>query len=114
MHRVVAEACEHARSGKGPYFVEALTYRFRGHSMADPEMYRTREEVREWRARDPIPAFAKRLVDAGVAEEDELKTIDAEVEEEVLAAVKFADESPPPDPATIFDKVYAAPVEKRP
>jgi pyruvate dehydrogenase E1 component alpha subunit len=113
MYRVMHEACEHARRGEGPYFVEALTYRFRGHSMADPEMYRTRDEVREWRAKDPVPAYARRLVDAGVAAEDELKRLDKEVEEEVLAAVRFADESPPPDPSTIFDKIYAAPVEKR-
>jgi pyruvate dehydrogenase E1 component alpha subunit len=114
MYRVVREAVEHARNGDGPFFVEALTYRFRGHSMADPEMYRTREEVREWRAKDPIPAFAKRLTEAGVAAEDVLKRVDAEVEEEVLAAVRFAEESPPPDPSTVFDKIYAAPVEKRP
>jgi pyruvate dehydrogenase E1 component alpha subunit len=113
MYRVMHEACEHARRGEGPYLVEALTYRFRGHSMADPEMYRTRDEVREWRAKDPVPAYARRLVDAGVAAEDELKRLDKEVEEEVLAAVRFADESPPPDPSTIFDKIYAAPVEKR-
>ncbi len=114
MHRVMREATEHARSGAGPFFVEALTYRFRGHSMADPEMYRTREEVREWRARDPIPAFGRRLVEHGVVDDGELKRIDAEVEEEVLAAARFADESPPPDPSTVFDKIYAAPLEKRP
>jgi pyruvate dehydrogenase E1 component alpha subunit len=114
MHRVMREATEHARRGDGPFFVEALTYRFRGHSMADPEMYRTREEVREWRAKDPIPAFARRLVEAGVARQDELKRLDAEVEKEVLAAVQFAEDSPPPDPSTVFDKIYAAPVEKRP
>jgi len=114
MHRVMGEAVEHARRGEGPFFVEALTYRFRGHSMADPEMYRTRDEVREWRARDPIPAFGKRLVDGGVVGSEELQRVDEEVEEEVVAAVKFADESPPPDPSTVFDKIYAAPVEKRP
>ncbi len=111
-YRVMREACEHARSGEGPYFVEALTYRFRGHSMADPEMYRTREEVREWRAKDPIPAFGRVLVEHGVAAEDDLQRIDKEVEEEVLAAVRFADESPPPSPDTVFDGIYAAPVGK--
>jgi pyruvate dehydrogenase E1 component alpha subunit len=114
MYRVIREASEHARRGEGPFFVEALTYRFRGHSMADPEMYRTRDEVREWRAKDPIPAFGRRLTAAGVATDDELKRIDGEVEEEVLAAVRFAEESPPPDPSTVFDHIYAAPVEKRP
>ena len=113
MHRVMSQAVEHARRGEGPYFVEALTYRFRGHSMADPEMYRTREEVREWRARDPIPAFARRLVEAGVAAEDELQRADHEVEQEILRAVQFAEESPAPDPSTAFEGIYAAPVEKR-
>jgi pyruvate dehydrogenase E1 component subunit alpha len=112
-YRVVHEACEHARSGEGPYFVEALTYRFRGHSMADPEMYRTREEVREWRAKDPIPAFGKILGEYGAASEEELKRIDQEVEEEVLEAVRFADESAPPSVDTVFDHIYARPVGNR-
>jgi pyruvate dehydrogenase E1 component alpha subunit len=114
MHRVVGAACEHARSGKGPFFVEALTYRFRGHSMADPEMYRSRDEVREWRAKDPITLFAKRLLDHHVCSDEELKRIDNEVEEQVLAAVQFADDSPPPAPDTVFQGIYAAPVGKMP
>jgi pyruvate dehydrogenase E1 component alpha subunit len=113
-YRVMRQACEHARSGEGPFFVEALTYRFRGHSMADPEMYRTREEVREWRARDAIPAFGKVLSDQGIASQEDLARIDHEVEEEVLAAVRFADESPPPSPDTVFDGIYAAPLGNRP
>jgi pyruvate dehydrogenase E1 component alpha subunit len=114
MYRVIRDAVAHARRGEGPFFVEALTYRFRGHSMADPEMYREREEVREWRAKDPIPAFGKRLTDNGVATAGQLGQIDTEVEEQVVAAVRFAEESAPPDPSTVFDHIYAAPVEKRP
>jgi pyruvate dehydrogenase E1 component alpha subunit len=114
MYRVMREAAEHARRGEGPFFVEALTYRFRGHSMADPEMYRTRDEVREWRTKDPIPAFARRLVDHGVATQEQLAGMDSEVEEEVLDAVRFAEASPPPDASTVFEHIYAAPVEKRP
>jgi pyruvate dehydrogenase E1 component alpha subunit len=113
MYRVMREASEHARRGEGPFFIEALTYRFRGHSMADPEMYRTRDEVREWRTKDPIPAFGRRLVEHGVATDEQLATIDEEVEEEILAAVRFAEESPAPDASTVFDHIYAAPVEKR-
>jgi pyruvate dehydrogenase E1 component alpha subunit len=113
MYRVMREAIEHARRGEGPFFVEALTYRFRGHSMADPEMYRTRDEVREWRTKDPIPAFAKRLIEHGVTRQDKLDEIDKEEEEEVLAAVRFAEESPAPEPGTVFDHLYAAPVGKR-
>jgi pyruvate dehydrogenase E1 component alpha subunit len=113
-YRVMREACQHARQGEGPYFVEALTYRFRGHSMADPEMYRSRDEVREWRARDPISAFGRVLVEHGVAVEDDLRRVDREVEAEVEEAVRFADESAPPSPDTVFDGIYAAPIEKRP
>jgi pyruvate dehydrogenase E1 component alpha subunit len=113
-YRVMREACEHARNGDGPYFVEALTYRFRGHSMADPEMYRSREEVREWRAKDPLPAFAAVLSKHGLAGDEELQRIDREVEAEVTEAVRFADESPPPGVDGVFEGVYAAPVGKRP
>ena len=71
VHAVVTEALECARIERKPQLVEAVTYRYRGHSMADPEEYRSKEEVEEWRERDPIQAFAKRLVDEGVLEEDE-------------------------------------------
>jgi pyruvate dehydrogenase E1 component alpha subunit len=113
-YRVMREACEHARRGDGPCFVEALTYRFRGHSMADPEMYRSREEVREWRAKDPLPAFGRVLVEHGAAADQDLARIDKEVEDEVVEAVRFADESPPPGVDSVFEGVYAAAVENRP
>jgi pyruvate dehydrogenase E1 component alpha subunit len=113
MHRVMKEATEHARNGDGPFFVEALTYRFRGHSMADPEMYRSRDEVREWRTKDPLPAFAKRLVKQGVCSEDDLRRVDKEVEAEVEKAVAFAEESPPPTADTVLEGIYAAPLGKK-
>ena len=75
-----------------------MTYRFRGHSMADPEEYRTKEEVEEWRERDPIATFAKRLVDEGVLTEEDVEELDEEAIETVDEAVEFADESPVPRP----------------
>src|ERR1700704_5062961 len=82
------------REARRPVLVEAVTYRFRGHSMADPEQYRTKEEVAQWRARDPIPAFGELLVREGVLEEAEREQIDAEAIARVDAAVEFAESSP--------------------
>jgi len=107
-------ALEHCRSGKGPYFLEALTYRFRGHSMADAELYRTKEEVEDFRRqRDPIVLFRAKLLERQVATEDELNAIDEAVAQQIAEAVRFADESPAPAPDTLFDYVYADPITVR-
>jgi pyruvate dehydrogenase E1 component alpha subunit len=106
VHAVVTEALKHAREDRRPQLVEAVTYRYRGHSMADPEEYRTKEEVEEWRQRDPIKAFADRLVDEGVLKEDEVEKLDQEAIETVDEAVRFADESPFPDLDSLYDQVY--------
>src|SRR5947208_8775542 len=95
-HGVVSESVERVREERRPLLVEAVTYRFRGHSMADPEQYRSREEVAQWRRRDPIPAFAGRLVAEGVIEEADRERIDGEAMERVDAAVVFAEASPLP------------------
>ncbi len=89
---------EKARAGGGPQVVEALTYRFRGHSMGDPQRYRSKQEVEAAKAGDPIDRWRKAVLGAGLAAEDELKEIEAGVEAEVDAAVRFAEESPVPDP----------------
>ncbi|MCZ7686020.1 MAG: thiamine pyrophosphate-dependent enzyme [Sandaracinaceae bacterium] len=91
----IGEAVERARSGGGPTLVEILTYRFRGHSMSDPGKYRTSEEVEERKKRhDPVRLAAQRLLESGMTE-DELAKVDAEIEEVVADAVRFADESGP-------------------
>jgi len=86
--------------------VEAVTYRFRGHSMADPEEYRTKEQVDEWRKRDPISVFGDQLVAEGVLDEDERERIDRETIERVDQAVAFADASPHPSPNALYDDIY--------
>jgi pyruvate dehydrogenase E1 component alpha subunit len=86
--------------------VEAVTYRFRGHSMADPEEYRSKEQVEEWRRRDPIATFADRLVRAGALPSDGPAEIDRAVVERIDAAVAFADESPFPPPESLYDHIY--------
>jgi len=105
----VLRAVKRARKESLPILVEAKTYRFRGHSMADPAKYRTKEEVQEWMKRDPIRILARRIFDLGIASEEQLGAIDAEIKEEIAEAVRFADESPEPDPAGLYDYVYSEP-----
>jgi pyruvate dehydrogenase E1 component alpha subunit len=98
-------ALDWTRSGKGPIIIEFLTYRYRGHSMSDPAKYRTREEVQDVREhRDPIDHAAKELEKLGV-KEDELKTIDNEIKTIVIAAAKFAEDAPEPEPAELYTDV---------
>ncbi len=112
-HAVVAEAVRRVREERQPLLVEAVTYRFRGHSMADPEQYRTKEEVAQWRARDPIPAFGELLMKEGVIDEEELTRIDAQAIARVDAAVAFAEASPFPAPESLYDDVYVLDDEVR-
>ena len=105
-HAVVSAAVEQVRSERRPVLIEAITYRFRGHSMADPEQYRSKEEVAAWRERDPLPVFGASLVEAGILDEDALAAIDAEAVSRVDAAVEFADASPFPSRESLYDDVY--------
>jgi pyruvate dehydrogenase E1 component alpha subunit len=105
-HEVMREAIRRAREDRRPVLVEAVTYRFRGHSMADPEEYRTKEQVEEWRRRDPINTFADRLVRGGALPSDGLAQIDRAAVERIDAAVRFADESPFPPPESLYDHIY--------
>src|SRR5215211_7166897 len=106
VHDCVTDAVKCARDERKPQLVEAVTYRFRGHSMADPEEYRTKDEVEEWRERDPIQAFAKRLQDEDVISKDQFEELDQKAIGTVDEAVKFADASPFPDLDSLYDDVY--------
>jgi pyruvate dehydrogenase E1 component alpha subunit len=105
-YRVVGEAIARVREERRPLLVEAVTYRFRGHSMADPEQYRSKEEVAQWRERDPIPAFGELLVREGVVDEAAREQIDAQAIARVDAAVEFAEASPFPSADSLYDDVY--------
>ncbi|XXF75817.1 pyruvate dehydrogenase (acetyl-transferring) E1 component subunit alpha [Myxococcaceae bacterium GXIMD 01537] len=96
MYEAVKDAAAYCRAGKGPVLLEANTYRFRGHSMADPATYRTKQEVEDERKNDPIPKLKAYTLKQGLATEAEFDAIDEEVKVLVDAAVKFADESPEP------------------
>ncbi len=105
-YRVTAEAVKRAREERRPILIEAETYRFRGHSMADPEEYRTKEQVEEWRKKDPIEAFAKRLEDEGILSEGDRERMDEEVVKQIDDAVRFADDSEFPPPESLYDDIY--------
>jgi pyruvate dehydrogenase E1 component alpha subunit len=105
-HAVMCEAIRRVREQRRPLLVEAITYRFRGHSMADPEEYRTKEQVAEWRRRDPINNFADRLVHEGHLEDGALESLDGEIVARIDEAVSFADRSPFPPPESLYDHIY--------
>ncbi|MFN2150894.1 MAG: pyruvate dehydrogenase (acetyl-transferring) E1 component subunit alpha [Anaerolineales bacterium] len=100
------KAIEHIRQGNGPYFLEIITYRYRGHSMGDPERYRQSEEVKKWEEHDPIGIYRAYLTKEKIATEKELDTIDEQVEAEVQAAVQFAEDSPDPALDELFHDIY--------
>jgi pyruvate dehydrogenase E1 component alpha subunit len=102
----VAEGVRLAREERRPTLIEAFTYRYRGHSAADPEIYRERDEVEEWRQKDPIESFARRCIEAGVLGERELQEVRDKADETVLAAVEFAEASDEPALDTLYENLY--------
>lgn len=112
VYRVVREAAARARSGGGPTLVEAMTYRLGGHSTGDPGTgYRSREEVEEWRAKDPIPRFRHHLLESGTVDEPELSRIEESVTREMEEAAALALAAPDPDPAEAFTHLFAPTVD---
>ncbi len=109
VHEAAQKAVEHARSGQGPYFLEALCYRYQGHSVADPDKYRDKEKLDEWKKRDAIERLRNLLTGQSVTDED-IALINADVEREIKDIIAFADTSPAPDVATLYDHLYAQPV----
>lgn len=107
---VVGKAVERARAGKGPTLIEARTYRYRGHSMSDPAVYRTRDEVDKERKNDPIPKLAKYIKAKKFAKDADLEKMDEEVQAEVAESIRFADESPWPEPSELYTDVYVDPI----
>jgi pyruvate dehydrogenase E1 component alpha subunit len=106
VHACVAAALKKAREEREPQLVEAVTYRFRGHSMADPEEYRSKDDVEEWRKRDPVNTFGARLVDEGLISDSDLEGFDARAMKRVDEAVEFADNSPFPELDSLYDDIY--------
>ena len=103
------EILEKIRSGEGPYFLEILTYRFRGHSMGDPERYRKPDEIKKWQENDPIGIYRRYLVENETAKESELDDLETRAEAEIQEAVEFAESSPEPEPEALFEHIYVEP-----
>jgi len=106
VRQATGDAVAEIRCGAGPRLLEAVTYRFRGHSMADPELYRSREEEARWMERDPIVLYRRYLDEHSLLTEEETDSLEREVEAEVEAAVRFALESPEPAPEALHQGVY--------
>lgn len=104
---VAQEAVARARAGEGPTLIEALTYRFRGHSLADPDELRSKVEKEFWFTRDPIKKLAAYLTEQNLAEAEELKAIERKIQQRIDEAVKFAETSPEPDPSELYRFIFA-------
>jgi len=104
--RIVGEAVARARKGEGPTLVECKTYRYYGHSRSDARVYRTREEEREWKARDPIVNFRKKLIEEGIMTEQQARKLEEDVAREIEEAEKFALSSPYPEISSLYDGLY--------
>jgi pyruvate dehydrogenase E1 component alpha subunit len=103
----VSDACERARKGDGPTFLEVRTYRYKGHSMSDPAKYRTKEEVESYKQKDPIESVKQKLLEKKWATEQDIQNMDDHIREEIEACVKFAEESPFPDASELYTDNYA-------
>ena len=109
VYHAMQKAVEHCRSGKGPYFVEAMTYRYRGHSMSDPELYRVKSEVEEYRKRDAIEGLKAYMQERGWLDDQRMHELAEHVERTVDEAVQFAENSPQPAISTLHDHITKEP-----
>ena len=107
VREATSEALRRVRAGNGPVFIEAMTYRYRGHSMADPVKYRDNSEVEEWRVNDPIDRFKALALEEGLITPQEMEQIQNEVAEVIAQAIEYAKDSPFPELDSIYDNVYA-------
>jgi pyruvate dehydrogenase E1 component alpha subunit len=106
VHEAVSRAAEHIRAGKGPYFLEIRTYRYKGHSVSDPAKYRTKEEVQAYQDRDPIKATEEKILSGKIATAAEIQAIKDKIKEEIDDCVQFAENSPYPDPSELYTDNY--------
>ncbi|MBL7785114.1 MAG: pyruvate dehydrogenase (acetyl-transferring) E1 component subunit alpha [Chitinophagales bacterium] len=107
VHEAVSRAAEHCRAGKGPVFLEIETYRYRGHSVSDPGLYRTKEEVAAYRQKDPLNAIKNKIVEAAWLTEAEIETLDDRIMQTIKDSIHFAEESPFPDDTELYHDTYA-------
>jgi len=106
VHNALENAAKHIRSGKGPYFLEIKTYRYKGHSVSDPAKYRTKEELKSYQDQDPVKMTEAKILNDKIASEAEIKKIKDKIKAEIAEAVAFAESSPFPDGSTLFEDNY--------
>jgi pyruvate dehydrogenase E1 component alpha subunit len=106
VHEAIERAADHCRKGNGPYLLDIRTYRYKGHSMSDPQKYRTKDEVKEWQAKDPIDKVLKTIIENGYATEKQIDNIQKRVKDLVEESVQFAEESPLPPVEELYRDVY--------
>ncbi len=109
VHEAIEEAAQRARNGEGPTFLEIRTYRYRGHSMSDPAKYRTKEEVEEYKKKDPLEMMKTTILSKKYADENWFENLESEIEAEVADSVEFSENSPFPDPSELYADVYSEP-----
>lgn len=106
VHLAVEKACKHIRSGKGPYFLEIRTYRYKGHSVSDPAKYRSKEEVEEYKSKDPVKVTENKIIENKIATVEEIEAIKEMVKNMVDQSVEFAEKSNYPDPKELYTDNY--------
>lgn len=109
VHNAIEKAAKHCREGKGPYLLEMITYRFKGHSMSDPRKYRTKEEEAKFQGEDPIEKVLATIKKNKYATEKQIEAIGAKIKKQIEDAIKFAEESPLPEPDDMYEDIYAEP-----
>ncbi len=106
VHEALEKAAKHIRAGKGPYYLEIKTYRYKGHSVSDPAKYRTKTELQDYKDRDPVKETEKKIIDNKIATKKEIDAIKAAIKQEIDEAVAFAESSPYPDPSELYTDNY--------
>jgi pyruvate dehydrogenase E1 component alpha subunit len=106
VHEAFERAAKHIRAGNGPYYLEINTYRYRGHSVSDPAKYRTKEELEEYRSKDPVFITEDKMINGGIATQKEIDGIKARIDQEVEDSMDFAEKSPFPLPSELYDDNY--------
>lgn len=106
VHEALLRAAEHIRAGKGPYYLEIKTYRYKGHSVSDPAKYRSKDELNEYKGKDPIKMLESKILENKIASEDEIKEIKDKIKVEIDEAAEFAENSPYPEPEALYEDNY--------
>ena len=109
VHNALTKAAKHIRAGKGPYYLEIKTYRYRGHSVSDPAKYRTKDELQKYKDRDPLETLKDKMLANDLISESELEELEVRMKTEMDEAVEFAENSPFPDPEELYDDNYVQP-----